>query len=481
MKNITRYNQEHFRFILFFMVATASIVGSCKKLVEVNPPDTSINSGNVYANDATAIAAVTEIYASISRADIQSGGIASLNLFPSLSSDELSLYSAVTNSSANYYYKNAISSINLNNHDFWTDFYKTISITNAAMEGLSTSTKLTGAVKNQLLGEVKFMRAFCYFYLVNLYGDAPLILTTDYKANSVVKRTPKADVYRQVVTDLKDAQSLLSSNYLDASLLDATIEKLRPTKWAATALLARVYLYNSDYSNTLTESSKIINSGVFSLPVLSEVFKMNSAEAIWQLQPVNGGWNTEDAKAFILPSNGPDATSHPFYLSNQLLNSFEANDQREANWINKLTVGSDTFYYPYKYKNATYNSAVTEYEMVFRLAEQYLIRAEAEAQLNQFKESRNDLNAIRTRAALLGTSANDKNSLLTAILHERQVELFTEWGHRWFDLKRTGNIDVVMSVVTLLKGGTWNTNWQWYPISRIELELNNKLTQNEGY
>src|SRR5438552_17436425 len=108
--------------------------------------------------------------------------------------------------------------------------------------------------------------------------------------------------------------------------------------------------------------------------------------------------------------------------------------------------------------------------MYLRLAEQYLIRAEARTQENNISSAQTDLNVIRSRAGLGPVTASDKASLLAAILHERQVELFTEWGHRWFDIKRTGTVDATMTVVTSQKGGTWNTNQQWYPIPQSELQ-----------
>jgi hypothetical protein len=462
--------------ISFFLV-----LFSCKKLVEVNAPTTSINSANVYASDPTAIAAVTDIYVRISSGDLPGGGIASLNLCPSLSSDELSLFDGATNYGVQYYYRNALSST-LVSFDFWSNLYQTVYVTNAAIEELNKSTTLSPGVKNQLLGEVKFTRALCYFYLLNLYGDVPLSLSSDYSINSLLVRKPKADVYSQIILDLKDAQNLLSAQYLNATLLSSTQDRVRPTRWAATALLARVYLYAGDYTNAENEATTLINNAsVFSLVPLNNVFLKNSSEAIWQLQPVISGWNTQDARTFILPSNGPDQYIYPFYLSSQLLNSFETNDRRKFNWIKNVTVGAITYYYPYKYKSATYNDPVTEYEMVFRLGEQYLIRSEARVQLNRISEAKDDLNAIRIRAGLPGTTANDKKSLLSAILHERQTELFTEWGHRWFDLKRTNTVDAIMNVVTAQKGGAWNTNYQLYPISNNELLANPKLTQNPGY
>jgi hypothetical protein len=119
--------------------------------------------------------------------------------------------------------------------------------------------------------------------------------------------------------------------------------------------------------------------------------------------------------------------------------------------------------------------------MILRLSEQYLIRAEARTRLNKISEAKADLNTIRTRAGLANTTANDENSLLTSILNERQVELFTEWGHRWLDLKRTNKVDVVMSVITPQKGGTWSSNWAWYPLPLYDIQQNSKLVQNSGY
>jgi len=465
-----------------FAAGIVLLLSSCKKLIEVTPPSSIISSSKVYAADASAIAAVTNMYSNLSKANLPGGGITSLNLFPSISGDEFALYGTTANNSILYYYRNALTSSTLNSPDFWSVLYQAVYTTNDAIEQLNISTSLTSTVKNQLLGEVKFMRAFCYFYLLNLYGDVPLVLTTDYKANSLVKRTAKADVYKQVITDLKEAKSLLSSNFLDASLLSATSERVRPTRWAATALLARTYLYTNNFADAITQATTVIyNTSLFSLPSLSSVFLKNSNEAIWQLQPVVAGENTKDALTYVIPSNGPDAYNHPFYLSNQLLGNIESGDQRKVYWMNSVTVSGNTYIYPYKYKSATYGAPVTEYEMVLRLGEQYLIRAEAEAQLGQFNEAENDLNAIRNRAGLSGTTATDKPSLVNAILHERQVELFSEWGHRWFDLKRTGNVDAVMSNVTPAKGGTWSTNWQWYPISKNELLLNPNLVQNSGY
>jgi hypothetical protein len=381
-----------------------------------------------------------------------------------------------------FYYTNSLTTVN-STSGYWEALYPKIFITNSAIEGLSLSTGLTPTVKNQLLGEAKFMRAFFYFYLVNLYGDVPLAISTDFQVNAMMPRTPKSEIWTQITADLKEAQNLLSTNYLKADVLSTTSDRVRPTKWAAAAMLSRAYLYQQKWTEAESAATTVIgNTSLFDTVSLNNnVFGKTSREAIWQLQPVNTGWNTEDARKFILPSTGPSPT-YPVYLNSFLLNSFESGDARKTSWVNSVTVGGSTYYYPFKYKSATLNAPVTEYQMVLRLGEVYLNRAEARAQQGNKAGALADLNLIRKRAKLPDYSGpTDQTSLITAILHERQVELFTEWGHRWMDLKRTGNVDAVLSVVASQKGGTWNTNWQLYPISLTELQRNPFLVQNSGY
>jgi hypothetical protein len=124
---------------------------------------------------------------------------------------------------------------------------------------------------------------------------------------------------------------------------------------------------------------------------------------------------------------------------------------------------------------------VSEYIMVMRLAEQYLIRSEARVQQGKLELAIEDLNLIRSRAKLANKSGNNKSDILTDILHERKVELFTEWGHRWFDLKRTENLDDIMKIVTPTKGGVWRRESALLPIPASEILINSNLLQNPGY
>ncbi|MDR3714167.1 MAG: RagB/SusD family nutrient uptake outer membrane protein [Puia sp.] len=463
------------------------IIG-CKKLVTVDAPLTSVNQANVYGNDASAIAVLTGIYTAMSTPGSVFTGSTGISFFSGLSADELTLYSGISNTSSWYsYYTNSLYSTTKGTvgSDYWSPAYNYIYTCNAAIEGISNSTAITVSIKQQLLGESYFMRAFIYFYLANLFGDAPLITTTDYKTNESLSRAPKPQIYQQVITDLKTAEGLLNASYLDGNLQvysSGNVQKVRPTKWAAMALLARTYLYIKDWADAENESDSLINNPTFSLSSIGNVFLANSSEAIWQLQPINSELNTQDAWVFILPSSGPNA-NYPVYLSNQLLGKFEPGDLRRFNWIDSVIVGNDTFYYPYKYKSAAYGAPLTEYLMVFRLGEQYLIRAEARAQQNDLTGAQADIDVIRARSMLGNTTSGDYTSLLSSILHERQVELFTEWGHRWLDLKRTSSVDSVMTYATPIKsaGLAWNSFQQLYPILYTDILEDRNLIQNQGY
>ena len=249
---------------LILLTSFLSLI-SCKKFTQVGPPATSISSANVYSTDATAAAVLTGIYSTLSGGSFNGGSILSTELFAGLSADEIALYSSL-NVTYTQYYTNTLNNQTLN---LWSYYYSTIYVANSAIAGLSSSNTLTPAVKQQLLGEAYFIRAFCYFYLVNLYGDVPLVISTNYTINDDLGRAAKSEVYTQIINDLQIAQNKLSANYLDGTLLNTTGDRVRPTKWAAAALLARVYLYNNDAKDAFTESSLVINNSSMSSSVRS--------------------------------------------------------------------------------------------------------------------------------------------------------------------------------------------------------------------
>lgn len=489
MKPYSKKIKKYLLINTFFIGLSLVILSGCKKLVQVDPPINEVVGDDIYSTNIQAASVLTGIYTTMSNSGIFNGQL-SISLRTGLSSDEL-----VTNADPSNILYALYTNTLTNNGDqlYWTDLYTYVFKANSAIEGLTKSSGVTAPVKQQLLSEAKFIRAFMYFYLVNLYGDVPLLTSTDIKINSTAGRTAKDKVYQQIIVDLQEAIAGLNNNYTGSDAMSTVTDRVRPNKATAMALLARVYLYTNQWAQAEQESTQIIeNNATYQLENLNNVFLFASKEAIWQLQPVNVGQNTLDASVFVLaagtlsPIPGPNGDSRPVYLSKQIFDAFEMGDQRKTNWIDSVTVNGVTYPYAYKYKAWDLDQPRTENLMVFRLGEQYLIRAEARAQLGKVLGSgsaESDLDAIRLRAGLKVTNASDKSTMLAAIYKERKVELFTEWGHRWLDLKRTNTIDLVMGTVAPLKNASWATYKALYPIPVDDIKRDVSLQghQNPGY
>jgi starch-binding outer membrane protein, SusD/RagB family len=475
----------YYKHFLLVMILAGIFFTGCKKYVSIDPPVTGLIGSVVYSKDATAIAAVNSIFYNTLIKGIFNGS-AAVTSVTGLASDELKIGPNSKSAVFIQCYKNKILPTGSVTSLFWGTFYEKIYKCNEAIEGLTNNSKISLALKNQLLGEAKFLRAFFYFYAINLYGDVPLVLTTDYKINSFLAKTPSSKVWEQITSDLIETLNLLPADYYMPQG-GTSLERILPVKSAASALLARIYLYREDWANAVIQSTKVIDDPKFALNInLSEVFKKNSTESIWQLGgldpvPANPGLTTDGA-FFILKTNPDQTNSLSVYLTDELYNAFTDNDKRKTDWVGTYSDNVGTYRYAYKYKTgATTGAPYTEYLTALRLSEQYLIRAEANARLNKPVDAANDLNEIRERAGLLPTTTTDANILLTEIAEENRKEFFCEWGHRWFDLKRTKTINQIMPAVAVIKETTWKTEYQLLPVPQYEILSNPNMTQNDAY
>lgn len=458
---ITYLDVVNLRMYLFCLFGLMLIV-SCEDFVEIEAPKTELVGSVVFTDEQTAEAALIGIYSQMTEGF---GGFANYKttLLTGLYADELDNFN--TSATQVEFYENALNPNNGDLSNLWKEPYTYIYQANAIIEGLSTAEGISDRSKDQLIGEALFIRAFCHFYLVNFFGDVPYITTTDYLENSKASRLPIADVYNFLIDDLQEAALLLTESYVSDG-------RVRPNKYVAKALLARAYLYIGDWINAENAANTLIEASQYHLEAdVNQVFLAGSREAIWQLYPVITGLNTVEGFSFIFYS-----APYNVALSNQVVEAFEENDQRLSSWIGSVTSGSDIFYYPNKYK-IFFSSTLSEYYMVLRLAEQYLIRAEARTHLNNLDGALADLNRIRNRAELDNFISTSNELVLEAVYKERQRELFEEWGHRWFDLKRTGKADEVLSLV---KPG-WQSTDKLFPIPQTELQINPNITQNPGY
>lgn len=454
----------------------------CKKILNVSPPVNTVSTAEVFSNDNQATEALAGMYSSMTNnsASFTTGAITT---YCGMSADELiASDQAFIDGPAQFQQNNLLQANSIISNNFWSSAYSTIYSANSLIAGLSNAPNVHDSVKNEIIGEAEIVRAFCDFYLINLFGEIPFVTSINWQKTNLLPRADTGLIYSAIITNLLDAQSRTANDY---SIGNG--QRIFANRWAATALLARVYLYRQNWDSAILESSQVINnSNLYSLTSnLNGIFLINSSEAIWQLQQPNKGLNynaTPDGARFIpavLNSFIP-----PFaYLSTQLLNSFEEGDKRKLSWIDSTVVGVNKYYFPYKYKiglgQATPGGAWTEYYMVLRLTEQYLIRAEAEANIGQLNSAISDLDVIRARAGL-GTlpPPDNQGQVLNEVVQERRVELFAEWGNRWLDLKRTG---MATSVLSLEKGISVSQNALVYPIPVADLSIDPNLGQNPGY
>ena len=448
------------------IVIITIIVSSCKKFVDVGPPALQLSSETVFQSDATATAAQLAIYSQLEG----SGFVYNSQLIcGALSADEFKNYqtSVTVSDLAN----GNLTSDNSMVLSMWNGYYKYIYQANAVLSGVAASKTLSQAVRNQLEGEAKFIRAWCHFYLVNFFGPVPIIKETNYLKTSTTPRSTDDSVYTFIIQDLQDAINLLDAEYRSPSNA-VSLERLRPNKGAARAMMARVSLYKSDWLAAEAFATAVIEDNRYALVTdMNNVFLKNSTEAIWQLQPVL-------AKApyigLFLPFTGTPFSSS---LEPELINAFATNDGRKDAWT-KASSPANLYYYGSKYKTGFSAVVITEYTMLLRLAEVYLIRAEARARLGNLAESQADLNLLRLRAGLDALSGLEREDLIDSIQTERRLELFAEIPDRWINLKRTGK---ALSTLQPFKGSSYSVNDLLYPIPLQELLRNPNLTQNPGY
>ncbi|NJI72341.1 RagB/SusD family nutrient uptake outer membrane protein [Sphingobacterium kitahiroshimense] len=456
--------KKNFKYIITCMLPIALLSTSCNKLLEVTPKYI-YTTKQIYDNDLLADSVVLALYGKF--ATVQND----LSLNTGFSSDEFQPGINNFSEGLTFMYNYNLNPFSGSTNSYWETCYSVIGIANAMEEGVAQSTGMTQAGKNEVLGQAKFMRALNYYFLINLYGEVPLVLSSNYKEERIKPRMAIATIYDQIIKDLEDASQLLNAQYQG--------ERVRANKWAAIALLSRMYLFTKEWEKAEQSASQVIaQQQLYRLGQFDsqdgtkamDIFVKNNPEQILQLWnslgSSIGGYTLSEFTSYAVTDD-----------ANGLLNAFESGDRRKDNYTNFQE--STTSYIVYKYRTDGDNGMPNnEYTSLLRLSEQYLNRAEARLQLGQ-STALDDINILRKRAGLTHISNNiPKQEALEAIIHERQVELCFEWADRWFTLKRLGIADAVMSKA---KPGIWKSYAQLYPVPTTEIQNNRLLKQNPGY
>lgn len=350
---------------------------------------------------------------------------------------------------------------------YWQALYKGIYRANFFLETvdkLDESDFNRPARKNEVMAEARYLRAYGYYSLVTRWGGVPILTepTTDK-----VARSSEEEVWNFIIEDLKYAAEN-ASDFSSPSYV---------SKPAAKALLARVYLATKNYAEAERLAEEVIANSKFNLSEnYDDIFTNKSnSERIFHL---NSTSTDGTSMAYflianvILPSTGKQTNGGRFELpiDNSLAAAFSDTDERKATTLQPIQFGGADYFMAYKYRlSADGSNAWT----VSRIAEMYLISAEARAEQNNLDGALERLNDVRTERGLAATTASSVADFRLQIEQERRLELAVE-GHRWYDLIRTGRAIEVLPNVT-------SENQLRYPIPLAEITVNELLTQNPGY
>ncbi|PKB18982.1 RagB/SusD family nutrient uptake outer membrane protein [Flavobacterium sp. 5] len=347
---------------------------------------------------------------------------------------------------------------------------------------------------NQYIGEAYFIRAFSYFYMARVWGNVPIVDSSDPDIVDL-KNYKREDVAKVLIKATEDCQ--LALKYLSWDYSTATDKVVRANAGAAWALLAHIYAWSGNYPACEIAAGNVINSNVYSYVDRNnylDIFKGQSEECIFEIAQ-----NSENEA-----QSGNDLSLPRFLLRGEYLKTPRGVDTKETVWQFDLKTVQQIFFndpkdlrrtkgfaefssqWPIllKYSKIIYTSETSALSLnnivVFRLADIALLQAEAQAAQGKYAEARVTLNSIRVMAGLENsTTTNDK--LFEAIIEERGRELFME-GHRFYDLVRLarekkvykfGDSSNKISPAEFLNGKSY------WPIQPSLLETNILFTQTE--
>jgi starch-binding outer membrane protein, SusD/RagB family len=365
-----------------------------------------------------------------------------------------------------------ITSANASAATLWSSIYNTAYIANFLIERLPSVPGVKTADRDRVLATAHFLRGYAYFVGVHSFGDMPLVLTTSIEENKDIPKTSKDEILALVLEDYTFALGKLAEEPANAGFAG---------DYAVRAALARYHLYLENWTEAAQYASEVIDSELYTLePEFENVVLGDfTSEAIFEM-----GYNLSDDPGTnsAIGLNNLFMGRREIIPSNQIivaLASDESGDRFSSiDFDSEDLVGSDNGWSVAKYGTADEDNNNV---VVFRLAEMYLIRAEARARLGAVvgdDGAQGDINILRARAKAPEIASQSQAQMYLTIEEERRFELAFE-GHRWYDLVRTGRADAVMPSFN----SNWKTTYNVWPIPQREIQNNPSLVgqQNPGY
>lgn len=369
-----------------------------------------------------------------------------------------------------------ITSANSSVSSLWASIYNTIYIANFIIEKLPTVPGVKSVDRDRVLATAHFLRGYSYFIALYTYGGVPKVIGTSIEANRNIARSSRTEILDFILEDFTEASGKLPTETANAGFASA---------YALDAALAKYHLYNENWSAAEEYATLVISSGKFILEPKYQTLVTDdfTDEAIFEM----GYTLTDDpgtdgniglnylfvGRREIIPANDLVASLDSLNISSNSRDRFFSIKFNSAN-----LKGNDNGWSVDKYGTADQNNNNV---VVFRLAEMYLIRAEARAHQNIVtgpNSAQEDINKLRSRAKAALVGSVNQGQMLSIIEEERRYELAFE-GHRWYDLVRTGRAKEVMSAFS----SDWKDAYELWPIPQRELLNNPALAgnQNPGY
>jgi len=448
------------KYLNYYLSLLILLAGSaCSRFLDVKPKEAISDAQTITITDrASAETALRGVYSALADGGYYGTSFQSIGY---LSGDNIQWTGS--QSQVQEFINHRVNADNATISNAWIAIYRTINRANHVISRVPAvaDPALTQALKNQLVGEALFIRALAYFDLARTWGGVPLITepTTSPTMNVGVQRSTQAETYAQVLRDIQTAEPLLpnSSN------------RYRATRQTAWALRARYHLYQGEWAQAEEYATKVMgNAADYQLLKPYGAFFTNNArgtaESVFELF-YNGTTEVNTHRGQWQPqTNGGTRQWAPSEAFVELVNNPAVGGNR------RVLVAKDN--QNRWYGNLYYRNPASDPSYIFRIAELYLIRAEARAQQNKLPQALEDLNAVRDRAGLTPSVATTQEAVLLAVENERRVEFALE-PHCWFDLVRTGRAEAVLGVT--------DPRRYLMPLPVQQLLIDKALKQNPGY
>lgn len=439
---------------IIYLTAIALSFSSCSDFLEQSPSD-YISDGGVVKTVSSAQSALNGAYHDLGSTSYYGGVYFDAGV--NLASDNVDW-----TGSLNYYYDFDTHQYSAENQLLsyaWYAIYATVNQANQVIEKTKLLTDGSEKERKGIIAEATVIRSLAFFDLARTWGNIPIVkqATSSPSQYDGVKQTKAQDVYREVVNDILEVY---------ADLGDAS-DRVHVSRPVADAFLARVYLYLEDWANAELYATKVIEDGHYSLGTIQDLINKQGPENIWELA-YSSSFTNQQSTYWRSPDQGGRHEWGPSKELVKLLADPSVGGTRKAFYEDFSTAQVPDYYVGTLYNSPTNDDNV----ILFRLAEQYLIRAEARANLSNLTGAISDLNVIRNRAGIDEiASASSKEEALQLIENERRVEFAIE-PHRWFDLIRTHRAEEVLGV---------KSYQTVFPIPYNDIQADKDLVQNDNY